>query len=146
MDSRWDAAEAAEHCGDLAQRVYSSRLIGQDRSLVLYGGGNTSVKIRTANLFGEEEDLLYVKGTGFSLDTITSDGFAPVRMAHLTALAGLAELPDVEMARQLRLATVEPSAPTPSVEAILHAILPFKFVDHAHADSVIALTNTPSGA
>lgn len=145
MDSRWDTAEAAEHAGDLAQRVYSSRLIGQDRSLVLYGGGNTSVKIRTANLLGGEEDLLYVKGTGFSLDTITEDGFAPVRLRHLTALAELAELPDVEMARQLRVATVEPSAPMPSVEAILHAILPFKFVDHAHADSIIALTNTPSG-
>src|SRR6185437_9732399 len=121
-------------------------LIGQDRSLVLYGGGNTSVKIRAANLLGEEEDLLYVKGTGFNLDTITADGFAPVRLRHLTALAELAELPDVEMARQLRLATVEPTAPAPSVEAILHAILPFRFVDHAHADSVIALTNTPSGA
>src|SRR6185437_4589502 len=95
---------------------------------------------------GEEEDLLYVKGTGFNLDTITADGFAPVRLRHLTALAELAELPDVEMARQLRLATVEPTAPAPSVEAILHAILPFRFVDHAHADSVIALTNTPSGA
>ncbi|HET9893953.1 MAG TPA: bifunctional aldolase/short-chain dehydrogenase [Streptosporangiaceae bacterium] len=145
MDSRWDAALAAEHVGDLAQRVYSSRLIGQDPSLVLYGGGNTSVKVRAANLLGEEEDLLYVKGTGFNLDTITAEGFAPVRLRHLTALAELAELPDVEMARQLRLATVEPSAPAPSVEAILHAILPFKFVDHAHADSVIALTNTPSG-
>lgn len=146
MDSRWDAAQAKEHAGDLAQRVYSSRLIGQDRSLVIYGGGNTSVKIRTVNLLGEEEDLLYVKGTGFNLDTITEKGFAPVRLRHLTALAGLAELPDVEMARQLRLATVEPAAPAPSVEAILHAILPFRFVDHAHADSVIALTNTPSGA
>ncbi len=145
MDSRWDAARAAEHAGDLAQRVYSSRLIGQDRSLVLYGGGNTSVKIRAANLLGQEEDLLYVKGTGFNLDTITEDGFAPVRLEHLTALAGLARLPDVEMARQLRLATVEPTAPAPSVEAILHAILPFKFADHAHADSVVALTNTPSG-
>ncbi len=146
MDSRWDAARASELAGDLAQRVYSSRLIGQDRSLVLYGGGNTSVKIRVANLLGQEEDLLYVKGTGFNLDTITEDGFAPVRLEHLNALAALADLPDVEMARQLRLATVEPSAPAPSVEAILHAILPFKFVDHAHADAVIALTNTPSGA
>ena len=145
MESRWDAAQAEKHAGDLAQRVYSSRLIGQDRSLVIYGGGNTSVKIRTVNLLGEEEDLLYVKGTGFNLDTITENGFAPVKLRHLTALAELAELPDVEMARQLRLATVEPTAPAPSVEAILHAILPFRFVDHAHADAVIALTNTPSG-
>ncbi len=146
MDSRWDAERAAEHVGDLALRVYSSRLIGEDRSLVLYGGGNTSVKIRAANFLGEEEDLLYVKGTGLNLDDITEEGFAPVRLRHLTALAALAELPDVEMARQLRLATVEPTAPAPSVEAILHAVLPFRFVDHAHADSVIALTNTPSGA
>jgi rhamnose utilization protein RhaD (predicted bifunctional aldolase and dehydrogenase)/NAD(P)-dependent dehydrogenase (short-subunit alcohol dehydrogenase family) len=145
MESRWDDAEAAGQDGDLGLRVYSSRLIGQDRSLVLYGGGNTSVKLRRTTLFGEPEDLLFIKGTGFSLDTISESGFAPVRLTDLTALAGLPRLSDLEMTRQLRLATVDPAAPAPSVEAILHAILPFKFVDHAHADSVIALTNTPSG-
>ncbi|HEY7147599.1 MAG TPA: bifunctional aldolase/short-chain dehydrogenase [Streptosporangiaceae bacterium] len=145
MENRWDDAEAARHPGDLGQRVYSSRLIGADPALVLYGGGNTSVKISETGLLGPAGDVLYVKGSGFGLDGITEAGFAPVRASHLIALSELDQLSDLEMARQLRLATLEPAAPAPSVEAILHAVLPFRYADHAHADAVIALTNTPSG-
>jgi rhamnose utilization protein RhaD (predicted bifunctional aldolase and dehydrogenase)/NAD(P)-dependent dehydrogenase (short-subunit alcohol dehydrogenase family) len=145
MENRWDAAEAARHAGDIEQRIYSSRLIGQDPALVLHGGGNTSVKITAKDVFGADQDLLYIKGSGFDLQAITAAGFAPVRTNHLVALSGLEHLSDLEMARQLRLATVEPAAPSPSVEAILHAVLPYRYADHAHADAVIALTNTPSG-
>jgi rhamnose utilization protein RhaD (predicted bifunctional aldolase and dehydrogenase)/NAD(P)-dependent dehydrogenase (short-subunit alcohol dehydrogenase family) len=146
MDNRWDAAEAARHAGDLGQRVYSSRLIGLDPALVLHGGGNTSVKLAGQDIFGAAQDLLYVKGSGFDLQDIGPAGFAPVRTSHLVALSELDRLSDLEMARQLRLATVDPAAPAPSVEAILHAVLPYRYADHAHADAVIALTNTPSGA
>ncbi|MCU0491670.1 MAG: bifunctional aldolase/short-chain dehydrogenase [Chloroflexaceae bacterium] len=129
----------------LAQRVYTSRLLGQNQALVLHGGGNTSVKIREHNIFGDEEELLYVKGSGWDLETIEAAGFAPVRMAHLLRLATLDRLSDTQMANELRVATVNPAAPAPSVEAILHAILPFTFVDHSHADAVVTLTNTPHG-
>lgn len=145
MRNRWDDKDAADFDSDLARRVYTSHLIGQDPALVLHGGGNTSVKISQPDIFGEAEHLLFVKGSGFDLHSITAAGFSPVRVTHLARLAGLGQLSDLEMARQLRLATVEPAAPAPSVEAILHAVLPHRFVDHAHADSVIALTNTPSG-
>ena len=145
MQNRWDKREAAKFSGDLAQRVYSSRLLGGDPALVLHGGGNTSVKLREPDIFGDEQDVLYVKGSGWDLATIEAAGFAPVRLRPLQRLAELDALSDVQMARQLRVNTLDPAAPSPSVEAILHAILPHKFVDHTHADALIAVTNTPNG-
>ncbi|MEP7291314.1 MAG: bifunctional aldolase/short-chain dehydrogenase [Chloroflexota bacterium] len=145
MQSLWNDAESALFPGDLAQRVYTSRLLGRDKSLVMHGGGNTSVKIREKNLFSREEDVLYVKGSGWDLETIEAAGFAPVRLAPLLELATLPSLTDTQMANQLRLAMTDSTAPAPSVETILHAILPYKFVDHTHADAIIAITNTPNG-
>jgi rhamnose utilization protein RhaD (predicted bifunctional aldolase and dehydrogenase)/NAD(P)-dependent dehydrogenase (short-subunit alcohol dehydrogenase family) len=145
VDNLWNDDEAARYPGDLGLRVYTSRLLGRDKSLVLHGGGNTSVKVREPNLFGEEEDILYVKGSGWDLETIEEAGFSPVRMDHLLRLATLPELSDPQMVNEMVTHLTRSSAPVPSVEAILHAILPFKFVDHTHADAVVAITNTPGG-
>ncbi len=145
MNSLWNNTEAAQFPGDLGLRVYTSRLLGRDKSLVLHGGGNTSVKITEKNLLGEDETLLYVKGSGWDLEHIEAAGFSPVRMDHLLKLAKLKQLSDPQMVNELRTHMVRASAPTPSVEAILHAILPFKYVDHTHADAVITVTNTASG-
>ncbi|MBA1331839.1 short-chain dehydrogenase, partial [Candidatus Endoriftia persephone str. Guaymas] len=136
---------AARFTDDLQLRVYSSRLLGQDPSLVLHGGGNTSVKIRQPDLFGEAEEILYVKGSGWDLATIEAAGYTPVRMAHLLRLAELESLSDLEMVNQLKTHQTLASAPTASVEAILHATLPYKFVDHTHADAIITITNTKDG-
>lgn len=146
MKSLWDDSAAAAFAGDLGQRVYTSRLLGRDDSLVLHGGGNTSVKVREKNLFGEEETLLYVKGSGWDLATIEAAGFSPCRMPHLMRLAGLEALSDLRMATELKGCMTNPAAPAPSVETILHALLPAKFVDHTHADAFIAACNTPGGA
>src|SRR4028119_1240693 len=135
MRSLWTDEEAAAWRGDLGLRVYTSRLLGRDRSLVLHGGGNTSVKVREPNLFGEEEEILYVKGSGWDLEKIEEAGFAPVRRDHLVRLAALDELSDPAMVNEMVTHMKRSSAPTPSVEAILHAILPHKFVDHTHADA-----------
>ncbi len=145
MKSLWDDREAASWEGDLGQRVYTSRLLGRDKTLVLHGGGNTSVKTREINLVGEEEDILHVKGSGWDLETIEAAGFAPVRMAHLLKLARLDSLDDPQMVNELATQVTRAGAPAPSVEAILHAILPFKYVDHTHADAVVAVTNTENG-
>jgi rhamnose utilization protein RhaD (predicted bifunctional aldolase and dehydrogenase)/NAD(P)-dependent dehydrogenase (short-subunit alcohol dehydrogenase family) len=145
MQSLWDQHEASQYPGELGQRVYSSRLLGRDPTLVMHGGGNTSVKLRQQNIFGEEEELLYVKGSGWNLETIQEAGFAPVRMAHLLRLATLPALSDAEMAKELKVGMTNPAAPAPSVEAILHAVLPYKYVDHTHADAFIAVSNTPHG-
>lgn len=146
MQSLWNDAEAAACNGDpLVLRVYTSRLLGREPSLVLHGGGNTSVKAEVENLFGERESVLYVKGSGWDLATIEAEGFAPVRLAVLQRMAELPTLADPEMVRAQRAAMTDPYAPNPSVEAILHAIIPFRFVDHSHADAVVTLSNTPDG-
>jgi rhamnose utilization protein RhaD (predicted bifunctional aldolase and dehydrogenase)/NAD(P)-dependent dehydrogenase (short-subunit alcohol dehydrogenase family) len=146
MHNLWDDEEAAKHQGDLAQRVYSARLLGREPALVLHGGGNVSVKVRERNVFGEAEDILYVKGSGWDLATIEVRGFTPLRLQPTARLASLPHLADTEMMRLLRSFATVPDAPAPSVESILHAILPFKFVDHTHADALLAITNTPDGA
>jgi rhamnose utilization protein RhaD (predicted bifunctional aldolase and dehydrogenase)/NAD(P)-dependent dehydrogenase (short-subunit alcohol dehydrogenase family) len=142
MKSLWDDNEAKKYTTDLDLRVYTSRLLGKDGSLVLHGGGNTSVKSSAINLFGESEDILYVKGSGWDLATIEAEGFAPVKMDMLLKMAKLDELSDADMVKYQRLAMTNPSAPNPSVEAILHALIPFKFVDHTHTDAVVTITNT----
>lgn len=146
MQSLWNDDEAARFEGDLAQRVYASRLLGRDPSLVLHGGGNTSVKIRERNLVGDEEDILYVKGSGCDLESIEEAGFAPVRMAHLRKLAQLESVSDSQIVNEFATHLTRAGAPAPSVEALLHALLPHKFVDHTHADAVLAVTNTADGA
>ena len=144
MKSLWNDQDASQFKTDLEQRVYTSRLLGRDSSLVLHGGGNTSVKLSEPNLFCEPIDLLYVKGSGWDLASIEAPGFAPVRMDHLLKLARLPELSDSQMANELRVATIRSDAPAPSVEAILHAILPYKFVDHTHSDALASIVNLPS--
>lgn len=145
MKSLWNDAEAAQHAGPLGQRVYSSRLLGRDRSLVLHGGGNTSVKLREPDVFGEPRDVLYVKGSGHDLATIDADGFAPVALDYVRRLATLPKLDDVQMVNELNTHVLRAGAPFPSVETILHAILPHAYVDHTHADAVLAISNAPDG-
>jgi rhamnose utilization protein RhaD (predicted bifunctional aldolase and dehydrogenase)/NAD(P)-dependent dehydrogenase (short-subunit alcohol dehydrogenase family) len=145
MKSLWNDSEAARCDSEIDLRVYTSRLLGSDPSLVLHGGGNTSVKLTENNLFGEPEEILYVKGSGWDLATIEAAGFTPVRMAHLLKLAQLDSLSDSEMVNQLKTQQTRASAPTASVEAILHAVLPYKYVDHTHADAIVTMTNTPDG-
>lgn len=147
MLSLWNEQEAAEFGVDtqLGLRIYSSRLLGRDPDLVLHGGGNTSVKGTLTNVFGQAEQVLFVKGSGWDLQTVAAGGFAPVRLEHLQALMALPALSDTDMMRELRLALLDPAAPTPSVEAILHALVPTRYVDHTHADAVVAISNTPNG-
>ena len=145
MKSLWTDQEAAEYKTDLAQRVYTSRLLGRDKTLVLHGGGNTSVKTTVRNIVGEDEEILYVKGSGWDLEFIEEAGFSPVRMNHLLKLAKLKQLSDPQMVNELVTNMTRASAPAPSVETILHALLPHKFVDHTHANAVLSITNTADG-
>jgi len=145
MKSRWDEEAAARFDDPLSLRAYSSRLIGGDEDLVLHGGGNTSVKSTITDLFGDEQDVLYVKGSGWDLAEIQPAGFAPVKLDVLRRMAELETLSDSDMVKHQRAAMLDPAAPNPSVEAILHAIIPFRYVDHTHADAVVTLTNTPDG-
>lgn len=145
MENLWNDTDASKHKDLLAERVYSSRLLGANPALVLHGGGNTSVKGSSKNIFGEEDATLFVKGSGSDLATIESKDFVAVRLDAMLKLSRLEKLSDIDMARELKLASLGPSAPAPSVEAILHALIPHRFVDHTHADAIVTLTNTPSG-
>ena len=121
---------------DLDIRVYTSNLLGSDDTLVLHGGGNTSLK---------KDGILYVKGSGWDLSSIKREGFAPVKLQSLKELAKLKSLNDSDMLRLQREAMTDKTAPNPSVEAILHAIIPYKFVDHTHADAIVTISNSLKG-
>jgi rhamnose utilization protein RhaD (predicted bifunctional aldolase and dehydrogenase)/NAD(P)-dependent dehydrogenase (short-subunit alcohol dehydrogenase family) len=111
----------------------------------LHGGGNTSVKLREKDLFGEERDVLYVKGSGRDLETIDAEGFSPLPLAYLQKLARLPALPDAQMVNELNTHVLRAGAPFPSIETLLHALLPHKYVDHTHADAMLAISNAPDG-
>src|SRR5690242_513718 len=102
MKSLWNDAEAAGFPGDLGQRVYTSRLLGREKSLVLHGGGNTSVKVREKDVLGREQAILYVKGSGWDLEHIEPAGFSPVKLDHLVALSKLERLSDPQMVNEMR--------------------------------------------
>ena len=145
MKSLWRDDEAALYSDPLSLRAYTSRLLGREPSLVLHGGGNTSVKTIVRDVLGDDIDTLYVKGSGRDLATIETGDFAPVRLDALRRLAELPTLNDTDMVRAQRSSMLDPSAPTPSVEAILHALIPLTYVDHTHADAVVTISNTPEG-
>ncbi|MFN0077413.1 MAG: bifunctional aldolase/short-chain dehydrogenase [Prosthecobacter sp.] len=146
MQSLWNDTEAATFGTDLlGKRVYTSRLLGRNPALVLHGGGNTSVKITEQDFFGELVELCYVKGSGWDLATIERAGFSPVRQTALIKMSKLATMSDEDMVTQQRAAMTNPNAPAASIEAILHAILPFRFVDHSHANAISALTCAADG-
>ncbi len=137
MTSLFEPQIAAQYENDpLGMRVYTSQLLGQSKELVLHGGGNTSVKI---------DNTLYVKGSGWNLDTIEKPGFSPVDLSVLLEMATRESISDTQMVAEQRAAMSDQSFPNPSIEAILHAIIPYTFVDHTHADAVVTLTNTPKG-
>jgi rhamnulose-1-phosphate aldolase/alcohol dehydrogenase len=149
MESRYSEADAERAAAGwkvpalLAQRTYTARLLGQDPSLVLHGGGNTSVKGRASLLLGEEIDVIFVKGSGWDLATIEPPGHPAVRLEPLRRLRALGSMTDEAMVNELRLSLLDASAPTPSVETLLHAYLPARFVDHTHADAVLAVADQP---
>ncbi|NPA66676.1 MAG: oxidoreductase [Epsilonproteobacteria bacterium] len=134
MQNRFDTTKT--FADDLELRVYTSNLLGIDQDLVLHGGGNTSLKT---------EDTLYVKGSGWDLSTIKKEGFSPVDLDVLQEMATLDSLSDSDMVAKQRAALRDTSAPNPSIEAILHAIIPYKFVDHTHADAVVTISNSING-
>jgi len=154
MQSRWndisalDAVEAYAEKGvseDIALRVYTTRLLGRDPLLVLHGGGNTSVKTRAKDDLGQEHEVIAVKGSGWDMAEIEPQGMPEVKLEPLQRLRALSALSDEAMVNVQRLNLLDASAPNPSVETLLHAFLPHKFVDHTHAAAVLSLLDQPDG-
>ena len=154
MENLWSNDEAkaaiARHAAkgideDLALRVYTTRLLGGEPKLVLHGGGNTSVKTTMADITGQQVDVLCVKGSGWDMGTIEAPGLPAVRLAPLGELKGLQALSDEDMVNVQRCNLLDSKSPNPSVETLLHAFLPHKFIDHTHSNAVLSLTDQPDG-
>jgi rhamnose utilization protein RhaD (predicted bifunctional aldolase and dehydrogenase)/NAD(P)-dependent dehydrogenase (short-subunit alcohol dehydrogenase family) len=148
MNNQYNSSDARNfisthpHChSDLALRVYTSRLIGRETSLVLHGGGNTSVKATVTTLLGDQTDMLFIKGSGWDLATIEPQGFPALDLNYLRRLRALDSLTDEEMVNQFKTHMLDSSAPNPSIETLVHAFLPHRFIDHTHADAIVTLTN-----
>ena len=130
---------------DLALRVYTTRLLGQNPKLVLHGGGNTSVKLRVTDLMGDDVDVLCVKGSGWNMGQIEPAGLPAVRLEPLRRLPARDPMSDEKNVAGPRANLIDPMAPNPSVETLLHAFVPCRFVDHTHATAVLSLIDQPDG-
>ncbi|HVA13110.1 MAG TPA: bifunctional aldolase/short-chain dehydrogenase [Stellaceae bacterium] len=155
MKSRWNDTDAEgmvrryaqQGIGrDLALRVYTSRLLGQDPLLVLHGGGNTSVKTTATDLAGDAVEALCVKGSGWDMGDIEPAGLPAVRLKPLLKLRARDRLSDEDMVRYQRANLLDPGAPNPSVETLLHAFLPHIYVDHTHSTAVLSIADQPNAA
>src|SRR3984957_16133604 len=154
MQSKWSDADAQEFVAryapkgvnaDLAVRTYTTRLLGSDPRMVLHGGGNTSVKTTVKDQLGEDVDVICIKGSGWDMGVIEPAGLPAVRLEPLRKLRKLDKLSDEDMVNYQRINLLDSSAPNPSVETLLHAFLPHKFIDHVHSTAVLALTDQPDG-
>jgi rhamnulose-1-phosphate aldolase/alcohol dehydrogenase len=154
MQSKWSADEAKTYVSDyaakganedLALRTYTTRLLGRDPHLVLHGGGNTSVKTKARDMLGEEVEVIHVKGSGWDMGEIEPAGLPAVKLEPLRKLRKLEKLSDEDMVNYQRINLLDSTSPNPSVETLLHAFLPHKFIDHVHSTAVLALTDQPDG-
>ncbi len=154
MQSRWNDTEAKDFISryaakgvneDLALRTYTTRLLGSDPKLVLHGGGNTSVKTTAKDMLGEDVEVIHIKGSGWDMGAIEPAGLPAVRLAPLRKLRALDRLSDEDMVNFQRINLLDSTSPNPSVETLLHAFLPHKFIDHTHSTAVLALTDQPDG-
>ena len=154
MKNDWSNSEAKKyinkyrnlgHSKDMALRVYTTRLLGRNRELVLHGGGNTSVKTSTKDIDGKNYDVLCVKGSGWDMAEIEPEGLPAVKLNPLLALKNKKYLSDEDMVAFQKRNLINIKSPNPSVETFLHAFLPFKFVDHTHSDAIMNVTNRLNG-
>ncbi len=145
MRSRWNDAETRA-LEELDRLVYASRLIGAETSLVVWGGGNTSIKTSERDHRNRPVGVLRVKGSGSDLKSIQRKDFPGVRMEDIRALLDRQDMDDQEMVSYLARALQEPGGPRPSIETLLHGFLDAKSVVHTHADAIVSLTNNDRAA
>ncbi|MBZ5498579.1 MAG: bifunctional aldolase/short-chain dehydrogenase [Acidobacteriia bacterium] len=153
MESRWSDTKAAEYIErygprwgeDLALRTYLGALIGADDRLVLHGGGNNSVKTSLTNILGENRSIIFVKASGINMAAIEPEGYTALDLEHLKRLRALPDLTDEDMRNEFQTHLCNSRASAPSIETLAHAFIPKKFIDHTHADAILALTNQREG-
>lgn len=153
MRNNWKNSEAKKYINEykkrkiskyLALRIYTTRLLGKEKKLVLHGGGNTSMKTSINNIFNQNIDVMHIKGSGWNMNSIDEIGLPPVELNPLLKTINLKKLNDFEMMNLLRRCLLKSDAPNPSVETLLHAFLPYKYVDHTHANAILSLIDQPN--
>ena len=123
--------------------AYTSRLIGANPELVVWGGGNSSIKCVEPDHKGDETNILYIKGSGSDMRTIERKHFTRLRLEDLLLLEDREAMTDEEMVEYLGHAMMGGNQPRPSIETLLHAFVPHEHVYHSHADAITSLTDTP---
>ena len=153
MKSKWNDRDASKFIKryikkginrELALRIYSTRLLGNDSRLVLHGGGNTSLKLSLKNSFGKKENIIYVKGSGKDMSNIDIDGFPALELDNLIKLKKIKKINDFQMINYLKKYMIDTTFPNASVETLLHSFLPHKYVDHTHSNAILSLIDQPN--
>ena len=153
MKNKWNNSEAKKYISqykknkiskELALRIYTTHLLGRDKDLVLHGGGNTSLKTSMNNVFKEKIDVMHIKGSGWDMGSIDYPGLPAVELKPLLKTNKLKKLNDIDMVNLQRKCLIDSKSPNPSVETLLHAFLPYKFVDHTHASAILGLIDQPN--
>ena len=153
MKSKWNDRDASKFIiryikkginGELALRIYSTRLLGNDSRLVLHGGGNTSLKLSLKNSFGKKENIIYVKGSGKDMSNIDIDGFPALELDNLINLKKMKKINDFQMINYLKKYMIDTTFPNASVETLLHSFLPHKYIDHTHSNAILSLIDQPN--
>src|SRR5690625_2185671 len=144
VQNLWDEQKES-FASDLDSLVYRSNLFGQDRSVANWGGGNTSTKSREKDFRGREVDVMWVKGSGSDLATMTHENFTALRMDDSLPLMERDDMSDEDMVAYLEHCMIDSSHPRSSIETLLHAFLPFKHVDHTHPDAIISIACADNG-
>ena len=153
MKNKWNNSESNKYIryykklkisSDLALRIYTTHLLGREKDLVLHGGGNTSLKTSANNIFKEKIDVMHIKGSGWDMGSIDYPGLPAVELEPLLKTNNLKKLNDFDMVNLQRKCLLDSKSPNPSVETLLHAFLPHKFVDHTHASAILGLIDQPN--
>ena len=153
MKNKWNSIEEKKYIKkyknnhiskDLALRIYTTHLLGREKTLVLHGGGNTSLKTTSKNIFNKKIDIMHIKGSGWDMGSIEYPGLPAVELNPLKATLNLKKLNDFDMVNLQRKCLLNSSSPNPSVETLLHAFLPHTYVDHTHASAILSLIDQPN--
>ncbi|MDD5675039.1 MAG: class II aldolase/adducin family protein [Chitinivibrionales bacterium] len=153
MKNRWSDADAGAQAksfgeswgADRMVRIYTARLLGAEKTLVLHGGGNVSVKTNLPDIFNKTTSVLCIKASGCDLATMTPADLCDLEQDYLQKLLSLPAISDDVMIAQLKAHRLDDGSRTPSVETLMHAAIPHAFVDHTHADAILTLTNQKEG-
>jgi len=145
MDCSKLVSQQPDTAAGVIEKLYSSRLIGQEPSLVLHGGGNGSIKMNAKDMWGNPQPCVYVKASGSDLATLTAEELPAIKSEGLSQFLGLDQLSDDQMASAVRQHLLDPGAASPSIEALVHGVLPACSIDHTHADAVLTLSLLEQG-